>query len=253
MNNMSTIVSQNFLNLHDDSEIILLYILDIIHYTFILLSLLIILILSIYIHKKNQGLKIILHLFWNILLLLVIISGLIGVLLIVISQLCKDLIPIFNQIFSEKYLNSDKSLFPKVTNAASYLDICLNQDGDLSKILNLKDTSINELNEYLGKFTTKQSKLKQLDSFENYNITLKQINQYLIDFSKTTDNSYGKSNIIYLLQQITELTNNNNIEKCQTNDYWVSIKENCPKDYIYITKKNITSKKKKFKILFIHN
>ena len=174
------------------------------------------------------------------LLLLVIISGLIRVLLIVISQLCKDLIPIFNQIFSEKYLNSDKSLFPKVTNAASYLDICLNQDGDLSKILNLKDTSINELNEYLGKFTTKQSKLKQLDSFENYNITLKQINQYLIDFSKTTDNSYGKSNIIYLLQQITELTNNNNIEKCQTNDYWVSIKENCPKDYIYITKKNIT-------------
>jgi len=247
MNNMSTIVSQNFLNLHDDSEIILLYILDIIHYTFILLSLLIILILSVYIHKKNQGLKIILHLFWNILLLLVIISGLIGVLLIVISQLCKDLIPIFNQIFSEKYLNSDKSLFPKVTNAASYLDICLNQDGDLSKILNLKDTSINELNEYLGKFTTKQSKLKQLDSFENYNITLKQINQYLIDFSKTTDNSYGKSNIIYLLQQITELTNNNNIEKCQTNDYWVSIKENCPKDYIYITKKNITSKKKNLK------
>ena len=247
MNNMSTIVSENFLNLHDTSEIILLYILDIIHFTFILLSFLIILILSVYINKKYKGLKIILHFFWNLLILLIIISGLFGVLLIFISQLCKDLIPIFNKIFSEKYLNSDKSLFPKVTNAASYLDICLNQDGDLSKILNLKDTSINELNEYLGKFTDRQLKLKQINSDENFNITLKQINKYLIDFSKTTDNSYGKSNILFILQQITELTNKNNIEICETNDYWVSINKNCPKDYIYISKNNITSKQKNLK------
>ena len=246
MKNMSSVVSNNFLNLYDNFEVLLWRILDCIHFLFIILSIFLIIFLSIYIKKKYNSLKIILHFFLFLFLLFLIISGFIGIILIVISKLSENSIPIFNKIFSENYLNSNESLFPKVTNAARYLDICLNQDGDLSRSLNLKDTSINELNEYLRILTFKQNKINNFISLQDYNKTIKEMNNYLFDFSKSTDDSYKKSNIDFLLDEITELTNDN-IESCQSNDIWVSIKENCPNNYNYISKNLINTKQKDLK------
>ena len=60
----------------------------------------------------------------------------------------------------------------------------------------------------------------------------------------TTNSSYGKSDISYILNEISSLTNNSYGKRegyCDTNDIWVSSKNKC-KDNIYISRYEIKDK-----------
>ncbi len=248
--NMSETFSENFFIFHSLFYQILWYLFQIIHGFFIIISILTILILPVYSFIKENSLRLILNFFWNILFLLIIISLIVGSFILSLSQLSKQLIPIITTFFEEDYLNSENSLFPKVTNAGNFLNKCLNDNGDLTELLNLKETSINILNENIKKINEKQSQMKLIIQSNEYKIFQRYIDNFIGNYYATTNESYGNSDILYILNEITNITNGNK-ETCSTNDIWVSTKKNCTDDYIYLPKRDINNRNNERKYCLI--
>ena len=248
--NMSESFSENFFIFHSIFYQILWYLFQIIHGFFIIISILTILILPVYSFIKENSLRLILNFFWNILFLLIIISLIVGSFILSLSQLSKQLIPIITTFFEEDYLNSENSLFPKVTNAGNYLNKCLNDNGDLTELLNLKETSINILNENIKKINEKQSQMRLIIQSNEYKIFQRYIDNFIGNYYATTDESYGNSDILYILNEITNITNGNK-ETCSTNDIWVSTKKNCTDDYIYLPKRDVNDRNNEKKYCLI--
>ena len=238
MVNMSETLSENFFIFHNLSFNILWYFFEIIHIYFISISILTLLILPVYSFIKEDSLRLILNIIWNSLFFVLIISFILGAFILSLTHLSKDIIPIITEFLSEDYINSDNSLFPKLENAGNFLNTCLNKNGNLIEILKLRETSINNLNENIKLLNEKQSKLKFIISSNEYKQFQKYIDNFIGNYSSTTDESYGTSDILYLLNEITKITNGNK-ELCNTNDIWVTTKKNCKEDYIYLPKREI--------------
>ena len=239
--NMSETLSENFFIFHNLSFDILWYFFEIIHVYFMSISILTLLILPVYSFIKENSLRIILNIIWNSLFFVLIFSFILGAFILSLTQLSKDILPIITEFLNEDYLNSDNSLFPKLENTGNFLNICLNKNGDLIDILKLRETSINNLNENIKILNEKQSKLKFIIRSNEYKQFQKYIDNFIGNYSSTTDESYGTSDITYLLHEITKITNGNK-ELCNTNDIWVTTKKNCKEDYIYLPKREIKNR-----------
>ena len=238
---MSETLSENFFIFHNLSFDILWYFFEIIHIYFISISILTLLILPVYSFIKENSLRIILNIIWNSLFFVLIFSFILGAFILSLTQLSKDILPIITEFLNEDYLNSDNSLFPKLENAGNFLNTCLNKNGNLIEILKLRETSINNLNENIKILNEKQSKLKFIIRSNEYKQFQKYIDNFIGNYSSTTDESYGTSDITYLLNEITKITNGNK-ELCNTNDIWVTTKKNCKEDYIYLPKREIKNR-----------
>ena len=114
----------------------------------------------------------------------------------------------------------------------------------------MKETSINILNENIKKINEKQSQMRLIIQSNEYKIFQRYIDNFIGNYYATTDESYGNSDILYILNEITNITNGNK-ETCSTNDIWVSTKKNCTDDYIYLPKRDVNDRNNEKKYCLI--
>ena len=162
------------------------------------------------------------HIFWNILILFVIILFLFGGLIIIISTIGKDIFEAISFVLSTRNLLSPS---PRIFgDSAPYLDICINDDGNITDKLGItKDL------ENIGKLKTATEELgniydKVLSKFQNigrdivYEDIISELNKrrdHQIDYgfiNPTTKES------ITLYETISEL--NEKLYSCNINDTW---------------------------------
>ena len=87
------------------------------------------------------------HLFWNIQMIIIIITLFIGICFGISGVLNKDIVPILKYIISSENLKSENPLFLDIdTNYKEELDTCFNGDGDLSKLAFRLDKNFDESN-----------------------------------------------------------------------------------------------------------
>jgi hypothetical protein len=137
------------------------------------------------------------------------------------------------------------------TNSNPFFDICLNtEESDLNNILNTynKNSALFEIEKYyknsfllLSSLSTLKSDLSKIKNIEKAS---NEINQYLTDYELSTNETYGESDITYILNELSKITNSSIEGKkngyCDTNDIWVSSKNKCKK-HIYIERYDIKS------------
>ena len=116
------------------------------------------------------------HLFWNIEMLIIIITILVGVCFGIFGVLSKDLVPILKYVKSEENINSTNPLLLKF-NDDSYknmTNICFNKDGNLTSYVFETNEKYNSKvdDEYYEKFQENYNKVKEA------NIESKLVNAY---------------------------------------------------------------------------
>ena len=183
--------------------------------------------------------KCFIHFSWNLLALLMIITFFIGVLLMLLGYIGKDAVKTIKYIFSEKNLKDPQPLFID-ENASTYLDVCINGDGQLVKVIGITGNSatsnIESLNIFVQNLTTVVNEIKGKDSksFNDYNNLINSEKSFTNDDIKLCKvGSYcnGDGNTIKLDDLCSELNN----ELTSYKEKW---SRNCPKDSNYYTCSN---------------
>ena len=92
--------------------------------------------------------KLFTHLLWNILALLMFITFMIGFLFSLIGTIGYDAMSVISFVVSKDNLgeNGEKILVDKLGDAASYLDKCINGNGEIVEIIGIKPDDINSFN-----------------------------------------------------------------------------------------------------------
>ena len=105
------------------------------------------------------------HLFWNIEMIIIIITLFIGICFGISGVIDKDIAPVLKYIISNDNLKSDNSLFlDSYNNNKKGLDICFNGDGDLSKFAFKLDKNFDESNnKNFQEFEIEYSRFKNKD------------------------------------------------------------------------------------------
>lgn len=100
------------------------------------------------------------HLFWNIEMLVIIITLLIGVCLGIVGIVFKDAVPLLNYAKSSDNLGSDNPfLLDLDKDNRDKINICFNGNGDLSTLIG-EDLQSKDINEYSSNFKTQYKELK---------------------------------------------------------------------------------------------
>ena len=245
--NYSEIFSDNLFKFYDYFIAIIYYSLYIINYNYFIFCIVLFFLLPIYSFLNKKIIQKFLNVFWNYLFLLIILSFLLGSFLIFISNLSKDLIIFMNEnlkldnnknytkIFNNIKIDSNSLQFNK-----NILNQCLNNNGDLSDILGLNNEFSLKLNKILEEFSQNINNLKSIKKNTIIKQFMNYLNNFITDYSLSTNETIHKnSDINFMLNEITELTNNTDI--CNTNDIWVNSKRNC-KNNLYLPKSEIENK-----------
>ena len=173
--------------------------------------------------KLASFMKILIHIFWNILALLVIIIFLVGEIICLIGTVGKDLFEAISFLISSRnLLDPSPRLFEN--DAAIYLDICINGDGiitddlgienDLGNIGALK-TITEKLDQIIEAITTKKrdtNKDAVHDEIMN-ELNKRQNNQVNYGFVNTIT-----KNNLNLIETLSQL--NQQLDSCNINDTW---------------------------------
>ena len=231
----SSNITNNIIIFQKHIEYIIMFT-KIVNIIFILTSIIIIIFVFLFFYQNLLWIKISLHISWNFVFLFIII------------YIC-----ILHFIFNLKdgversiYLIENEVL---KTNSNPFFDICLNtEESDLNYILNIynKESALIEIDKYykntsllLNSLTVLESDLPKLKNIEKASI---EINKYLTDYELSTNGTYETSDITYILNELSKITNSSNEGKkngyCDTNDIWVSSKNKC-KNHEYIDRYNI--------------
>jgi hypothetical protein len=112
------------------------------------------------------------HLFWNIQMLLIIITVLIAICLGVVGIVCKDAISLLNYSVSSKNLENEKPfLLDFLGEHKDKIDICFNKNGDISSLFISEELHNAEIETKSGEFKTEYSDNKDKDEFkQNVNL-----------------------------------------------------------------------------------
>ena len=245
--NYSEIFSDNLFKFYDYFIAIIYYSLYFLNYNFFIFCIILLILLPIYSFLNKRRIQKFLNIFWNYLFLLIILSFLLGSFLIFISNLSKDLIVFINENLNLDNNNNYTKIFDNIemdSNSLKFnkniLNQCLNDNGDLSNILGLNNEFSLKLNEILEKFSQNVNNLKSIKKNTIIKQFIDYLNNFITDYSLSTNETIHKnSDINFLLNEITELTNNTDI--CNTNDIWVNSKRNC-KNNLYLPKNEIENK-----------
>lgn len=89
---------------------------------------------------KAKCFKFFTHILWNLIMLISGLCFMIGSILGILSLVSYELIPVVNYLMSKEYLQSPESIFVNFGDTPIYLDICLNSDGDLSKVFGFEES-----------------------------------------------------------------------------------------------------------------
>lgn len=103
--------------------------------------------LTLYFICKYNGVSCLFHLFWNIEIIIIIITLLIGICFGIFGVIIRDITPILKYIISSDNLKSESPLFLDINdNNREELDTCFNGDGDLLKFAFKLDKNYDESN-----------------------------------------------------------------------------------------------------------
>ena len=191
------------------------------------ISLLIIIFILIYWFLHFEVFKIVLHVVWN-----VVYASTISVVCF-----CYFLFNLSDNIKNSIYLMDNEVL---QTNNNPFFYTCLNEkDSDLNNFLfsDEENLSVYEL-EKNYKLITPLFENEDDFLFKNSDLidmSINEIDKYYNNLYLSTNESYEKSDINYILDELSDITTS---QSCKTNDIWVSNKKFC-RDYFYINKNDI--------------
>ena len=171
----------------------------------------------------NCCMNVLIHIFWNILAFLMIITFLFGTFIIMMAILGEDILYSFSFILGEKNLHSD---FPKIIGeGGDILDVCINHDGilaqklgiksDLEKIDNLKRLTYN-IDSLFNSINIKQ----QSGQDSVYEELINEINSKISnnDFDFVEKNPSANEQKINLKETISAI--NDKLEECLIKEKW---------------------------------
>ena len=118
--------------------------------------------LTLYFICKCVYISCLFHLFWNIEMIIIIITLFVGICFGISGVINKDIVSILKYIVSGDNLKLEKPLFFDTNNNKKELDICFNGDGDLSKFAFKLDKYFDESNnKTYHEFEVEYSKIKK--------------------------------------------------------------------------------------------
>ena len=197
--------------------------------------------LLFYVTFNFQWTRIPMYVLWNVETIIMIISFIFGLIFSLIYVEGKDGRDIIDYSLSFRNLRKNNSIIFK-GEGKEYLNICLNEDGNLEKSLELNNNDVLLLNSFYNYIDILEKEIKvcsqELENLEKY---IKESENYL-DY---IDNSYYYSNgekkefkdILNELRKYSDSSfDNNYIENNkEITDVWVFSKKNCPKNYKYMS------------------
>ena len=169
------------------------------------------------------GLKIVLHILWNIMALLMILTFLIGSIFTLVGTLGKDLTSAVSYIVGEENLGKGEEAI-LLGDAAEKLNICINKDGNITGLINLNDKAdslekLKELENKINDLIQESRILKTQKIAYNREISIldKRDSYSETDFYMIN----GSGQKIILKDKVDEL----NTETQSIKDKWVFIKD----------------------------
>ena len=201
--------------------------------------------------------------FWNFLFILITLLFLLSGIIYYFYTVNRGIVPTLNYMYSEEYMgdqSNKNNIFlesiTKNTNLPKYFQNCSNSEDKTSSNIaynfNFQTTNLNYINSLYKDYTNFYLYYSNIETDKKNLEKLKENNEiltkYIEDMSlSTTSRLHGEkdvSNVIKLLNQYTDVTYEGSKQiQCvtQTNDRWVTNKNNCPSEYTYINNENIYS------------
>ena len=229
---ISDSVTGNFVDFQNTVDDIILLIFRIILGIFFIVSLATIGLITMMEFLNLPFLKIFFHIVWNILILFVIVSFILGGLVGAVYIIVLELIPAISYILSPEYLQKE---FGSDSDTAYALNSCLNGDGQLSKVFNIEGGNVDLVNTFYALGIL----IKILEeSFSKYSSSLitpiikKGLEEIKDDFSLSTspDSDYSGDSVNYHLSLLNNLIST---ECPSVNDIFVTNSNQCPSSYVY--------------------
>ena len=173
------------------------------------------------------GFRIILHILWNILALLMILTFLIGSIFLLVGTVGNDLVSVVSYVVSSENLSKGEDEIALLGEAANTLTVCLNGDGDIAQQIGMGEDQ-EELLENLKKNKTFIEDLKnkfedikeQNKAYNNYNKQLTDRADYsTLDFGFKESKEQYKYNLKDALNEINKVNNFEELDfHCPTNN-----------------------------------
>ena len=153
------------------------------------------------------GLKIVLHILWNIMAFLMICTFLIGTIFTLVGTLGKDLTSAVSYIVGEENLGKGENAI-LLGEAAEKLNICINKDGDINRLIHLDDNS-----NYLEQLKTLENRIIDLEqrstNLKNQKIAYNNYTRILNERERYSDINYNlikdSENKLNLRDKVNEL------------------------------------------------
>lgn len=146
INNASDLIANNFVDLQDTISNYIVLIFNIIFGFFIAVSGGIIALVVLFVFMKYGFLKIVIHIFWNVSFIFLFGSLMVGGVLGIVSLIGGQIAPVLSYILSPQYLNSNDCIIPGGQQSSSYINTCLNSDGNLLPLLPIPSLDEDNLN-----------------------------------------------------------------------------------------------------------
>ena len=188
---------------------------------------------------NNKCLRILLHVLWNLMTIIMVLTFLLGGVFGLIGLVGVDGVPVMKYIFGSENLGSTSPKIITSTTASKYINICINSNGDLSKEFVPTSSYANSLDD-LYKVSYNITQIKNAISANKNSEAIQYINtQYtnaINDITTSTDPTSGNNDISSILKDFnkwTDYNTNSNLNDCSTKpqDQWVQSPTLCPNGY----------------------
>ena len=208
-------VAKNFVDLQVKFSDYILLGFNVIFGVFLAISVITLACLSLYVWLKVFPLKYVIHVMWNLSMLLLFIGLIIGSVLGIVSSVSKQLSPVMGYLLSPEYISSENSVISAVGNTGDMLDTCLNGNGNLSTVMQVGDEgnqfdNYYESSAYLGEIYNKLNinEMEAIQEAINYITTIfgnvgsvlvdedETLSEYLDDFNDDCDSSVQVSSVL---------------------------------------------------------
>ena len=208
----------NVVLIRDKAFEIFLFAFKILYGIFIGFSVCLMGLLTLYAMVKCFLFKIPVHIIWNVIMLVTILTLFIGAIMGILGFVFGSVSPVLAYLLSPNYLNDPKSIFHSTGQAATYLDTCLNGDGNLAKVFNISGSVAQPLEQFyeVAKKINNITSSLPSQSVANQEI-LKKLQGYKDNLETITDESYGSNQVSTLIQEINSKTDGGS---CATSHYY---------------------------------
>ena len=170
------------------------------------------------------GFRIILHILWNILALLMILTFLIGTIFIFVGTIGNDLVSVVSYVVSSENLNKGKDEVALLGEAANNLKICLNGNGEIAKEIGIGEEEEALLENLKSNKTHIEGLIRNYQNVREENAEYKKIDNILNERAAYSTLDFGfKDSINHYKYNLKDIINEIN----RVNRY-EELKYHCP-------------------------